>query len=303
MAEEGEGGLTCLELCAGAGGMAIGMKEAGFRHVRMYERDARYVQTLPANGWEGVSSEDVTEVDFSSFRGNVDVVCGGPPCQAFSRGGKLGGEADPRNLWDTAVRCVLEVRPRAFLFENAAGFLSPRFEGYRSGLVGTLEREGYSVQALPSNACEHGVPQRRARSFLVGVRSSSSPFSPPEPSLPSPTLRDALSSLGPPDGRNAHVERRAIVGAYKGHTPSCLDAPCKTIVAGSGGPGGGNNSVQLDDGSRRYLTLREMATVQTFPTTYQFHPTWTHAVHQIGNACPPSLAKAWGGALSRCLSS
>ena len=111
--------LTCLELCAGCGGMSCGMRDAGFEHALMVERDAKCIQTLSQNSWgNAVRHADVTEVDFTPYAGVVDVVCGGVPCQPFSGAGQLKGKYDERNLFDEAVRCVREVQPRAFLFEN-----------------------------------------------------------------------------------------------------------------------------------------------------------------------------------------
>lgn len=291
--------MTCVELCSGCGGMSLGLHRAGLEHLLLVERDRNCVETLRANGWKNVEAADVTTVDFTPYRGKVDVVAGGVPCQPFSVGGVDGGHHDPRNLFEHAVRCVRECEPRAFLFENVTGLLRPKFATYLGDVVRRLEELGYSVKAHAVDASHYGVAQRRMRCLLVGTRSPSFAAPPPTTPVP-PTVRQMMAELGPPDGRNRHALRKHAARAYQDHKPSKMDRPSKTVLAGTNGPGGGTNCVELDDGSVRYFTARELARLQGFPDDYALPAVWTHAVKQLGNAAPPPLIHAWAEQIMRC---
>jgi DNA (cytosine-5)-methyltransferase 1 len=137
---------TSIELFTGGGGLAIGMHEAGFRHLLAVEFDRRACQTLRAGkatpydpGSEIPSSlddpwplveGDIHKLDFSRWEGLVDVVAGGVPCQPWSLGGAHKGFEDKRNLWPELFRCVRKTKPKAIIAENVKGLLRPSFEPY-----------------------------------------------------------------------------------------------------------------------------------------------------------------------------
>ena len=132
---------TSIELCAGCGGMSLGLEAAGFSPLLQVERDAQCVRTLALNGYteeKSVLHADLATVDFAPYRGRVDLVAGGVPCQPFSTSGLSNGANDERNLFEHAVRCVRECAPRAFLFENVAGLLRARFAEYLRGVLARL---------------------------------------------------------------------------------------------------------------------------------------------------------------------
>ena len=200
--------LHCVELFAGAGGLAIAGSNAGFEHdaVLEYNRDA--CETIRANqrrGYEVVRhwpliESDVHDQNFETWNGRVDLVSGGPPCQPFSIGGKHGAMGDQRNLFPEAARAVREIQPRAFVFENVKGLLRESFAKYFGYVVlqltfpDVIAKEGeiwtdhfsrlervktqgcetglqYEVVCQLLNAADYGVPQRRERVFIVGFRS------------------------------------------------------------------------------------------------------------------------------------
>jgi DNA (cytosine-5)-methyltransferase 1 len=137
---------TSVELFTGGGGLAEGMRAAGYRHVLLNEYDHRACETLRMNravDYEGdrpgstsiadawpLIEGDVRKVDFSLLKGTIDVVAGGVPCQPWSMGGVHRGYEDPRNLWPEFVRAVRETHPRALLAENVRGLLRPSFSAY-----------------------------------------------------------------------------------------------------------------------------------------------------------------------------
>lgn len=199
--------VKSLELFAGAGGLALGTAKAGFNHVAVFDWDRNACRTLRRNKAEGVFHVrdweiveiDVRSYDFQSFAGKVDVVCGGPPCQPFSIGGRHLGHHDERNMFPEAVRVVRDVRPAAFIFENVKGLLRRSFANYYNYIIHQLRlpevtargdeewtdhlarlerlhtggRHGglkYNVVYQILNAANYGVPQRRERVFIVGVR-------------------------------------------------------------------------------------------------------------------------------------
>ncbi|MFZ4695987.1 MAG: DNA cytosine methyltransferase [Verrucomicrobiia bacterium] len=199
--------MRCVELFAGAGGLALGMARGGFRHEAVIERDHDSCETIRANQRRGVEpvrtwplfESDVCTFDYSSLAERIDLVAGGPPCQPFSLGGKHQGREDIRDMFPEAVRAVRELRPRAFVFENVKGLLRHTFTRYFQHILLQLEfpecpqrlgeswedhqkrlqkvkTEGrydglkYNVVADLLNACEFGVPQRRERVFIVGFR-------------------------------------------------------------------------------------------------------------------------------------
>ena len=107
--------------------------------------------------------------DYSPWRGAVDLLAGGPPCQPFSGGGLRRGAADERNGWEAALHATQELRPRALLFENVRGMLTPRFDAYRGAISARLTALGYHHDRLALDAADYGVPHHRHPVFLVGV--------------------------------------------------------------------------------------------------------------------------------------
>ncbi len=192
--------LKSIELFSGAGGLALGLEQAGFETVALLERDGDACATLRHNrpNWN-IIQRDVCTVNFSDF-GPVDLIAGGPPCQPFSMGGKAKGSEDHRDMFPQAVRAVRELRPRAFIFENVRGLLRSAFANYvefirlqltypefpvSENVDWTLnlrrlqrhhtsrDRLGglvYNVTLNLANAADYGVPQHRHRVFFVGFR-------------------------------------------------------------------------------------------------------------------------------------
>lgn len=188
---------NCLELFSGAGGLATGIGLAGANHSAFVEWDADACRTLRTNYEDTLVFEgDIRSYDFSSC-GGVDVVAGGPPCQPFSLGGKAKGNLDERDMFPSAIRSIKELLPRAFLFENVKGLLRPnfksyldyillqlryptvtnRFEDYISHIaeINRLQKaipscEQYDVKIQLVNAADFGVPQKRERVIIVGIR-------------------------------------------------------------------------------------------------------------------------------------
>ncbi|MGB9067529.1 MAG: DNA cytosine methyltransferase [Candidatus Acidiferrales bacterium] len=198
--------MRSVELFAGAGGLAIGMANAGFQHAAVIEWDHDACETFRENQRHHLRSVekwplhegDLRAFDYTDLR-DVMVVSGGPPCQPFSLGGKHKGFLDKRDMFPEAVRAVRELRPKAFIFENVKGLMRETFASYfeyvnlqltHPGLVrrksenwrehrARLERHHTSRRAQSEynvvfrllNAANYGVPQRRERVFLVGFRS------------------------------------------------------------------------------------------------------------------------------------
>jgi DNA (cytosine-5)-methyltransferase 1 len=277
---------TCLELCAGMGAMGLGFERAGFQHVALVELDPRCIETMKANGFAHVHQASIETFDFSRFHG-VDVVSGGCPCTPFSIAGKHGGSSDSRNLWPHMVRAVAETQPRAFLFENASA-MSSKHATYLAQIIQELSALGYNVTQYVIDAVNYGVPMHRKRTLLVGVRNGT--YTPP-PTSPHTTVRAALAHLGPPTGTNGHAAHTFLPKVYNGHSGSVLDRPSKSLVSGSRGVGGGNNCITLDDGTIRYFTPREAATLMGIPQTFHLPSRFSLAHKQIGNAAPVELIR------------
>jgi len=200
--------MKSVELFAGAGGLAMGVSRAGFKHQAIVERDRHACATIRDNQKRGVRPArlwplfegDVREFDFSSINGELDLLAGGPPCQPFSLGGKHRGPKDDRNLFPEAVRAVRLLKPRVFMFENVKGLLRESFAKYFEYIVlqltypevarndtddwtthlSLLEQHHthgrerglhYRVIFRMLNAANFGVPQKRERVFIVGFRS------------------------------------------------------------------------------------------------------------------------------------
>jgi DNA (cytosine-5)-methyltransferase 1 len=201
--------MNSIELFAGAGGLAMGMANAGFHHCGLVEWNPYACQTIRENplrysdvmGQWPLYEEDARKVDYRAIGEDVAVVSGGPPCQPFSLGGKHGGLADARDMFPEAVRSIREIEPRAFVFENVKGLLRENFASYLEYIVlqltypsvirdedeawethlARLERhhtgareEGettYKVLFRLLNSANYGVPQKRERVFIVGFRS------------------------------------------------------------------------------------------------------------------------------------
>ena len=296
---------TNVDIFAGAGGLALGLRTAGFTTLALVENDARCVATLERNGLGSLAVQaDVADADYSAWADNVTLLSGGPPCQPFSVGGLQKGAADERDGWTAALHATEQLRPRAVLFENVRGLLAPRFAEYRNHLSSSLGAIGYHHAWFALNAADYGVPQHRHRVFLVGFRDAAAlkAFALPASVARWTTVREALRELGPPQASGDHAVH-GNAREYVGHTASELDMPSKTLIGGGRGLGGGSGTVKLDTGEVRYFTVREAARLQTFPAAWRFDPVWTHAVKELGNAVPPLLAKALGEAILRALRS
>jgi site-specific DNA-cytosine methylase len=281
--------IRLLDLCSGCGGNAIAAKSiSNMEIVALVEKDQGCAKTLTRNGFKHVICDELQSIDYSSL-GRVDVITGGLPCQPHSIGGQNRGEDDPRNLWSHAIKAVQALRPKAFVFETAAGLLSPAHTEELRHTLDALSSTGLVVEAHRVNALDYGVAQNRVRCLITGVPASFRM----QPPLKAEqlTIREALKDTPEDDGycRTTSPNRE-----YPGHTANDWDRPAKTIVAGTHGTGGGNHLIRdQNTGQLRQFTVRELARLQGFPDHYSFDPVWSKAVREIGNACPPPLMRAW----------
>ena len=162
--------LTCVEICAGAGGQALGLHLAGFKHLALVEYETEYCEVLKQNIPEwNVICADVHDFDGTHYRG-IDLFAGGVPCPPFSVASKQLGENDERDLFPEAIRLIREIKPRAVMLENVRGFLDSKFIEYREYILRSIRSLGYKVYIKLLNACDYAVPQLRPRVIIVGIR-------------------------------------------------------------------------------------------------------------------------------------
>lgn len=307
-------GLTTLELCAGAGGQALGYEQAGFEHAGLVELDHHACATLALNRPEwNVLARDLNSFDGRGFRG-VDVISAGLPCPPFSIAGKQLGEQDERNLFPAALRLIDEVKPRAVMIENVRGILDPAFDSFRAEVSKTLNTLGYVGEWNLMNANWFGVSQLRPRAIMVAVRKDLSAFFKwPEPTAaPLPTVGELLVDLMSANGWEEAAEwaKRArgiaptiVGGSHKHGGPDLGPTRARKAWALLGVDGLGIADAAPPPGFRGdpKLTVRMVARIQGFPDGWKFSGRKTASYRQVGNAFPPPFAKAIAEQLAACL--
>jgi DNA (cytosine-5)-methyltransferase 1 len=311
------GDLTSVEICAGAGGQALGLEQAGFFHEATVELDGWACETLRRNRgdeWKIIEG-DVCAVDGRAFR-HVDLFSGGVPCPPFSIAGKQLGSDDDRDLFPQALRLVEEIEPRAVLLENVRGLAARRFDGYREQILRRLADLGFQSWWRLVHASEHGVPQLRPRFVLVAIAEPwAASFRWPEPSgAPPPGVGEVLADLMGSRGwpglsswvRGAGGIAPTIVGGSKKHGGPDL-GPTRAREAwrklGVDGLGIADEVPGADYPAGRLprLTVRMVARLQGFPDDWEFSGRKTAAYRQVGNAFPPPVARALGAAIRQAL--
>lgn len=306
--------LSCVEICAGAGGQALGLELAGFEHIALVEYEQEYCDVLRNNRPEwNVICADVHHFDGKKYKG-VDLFAGGVPCPPFSKASKQLGKDDERDLFPEAIRLIDEMKPRAVMLENVRGFLEPKFNDYREHILKSIEDLGYNVQIKLLSACDYGVPQLRPRVVIVGIRKDESGefHYPAANGHAAPTVGQTLKHLmGEKNWRGldewvAKADKIAptIVGGSKKHGGPDL-GPVRARKAwaelGIDGRGVANEPPEEDFTGMPRLTKEMIALIQGFPEEWQFGNKKTSACRMIGNAFPPPVARAVGLEIRRCL--
>lgn len=306
--------LTTLELCAGAGGQALGLEEAGIEHAGLIEIDKNACATLRQNRpqWN-VIQHDLKTFDGAAFKG-VDIISGGLPCPPFSVAGKQLGEDDERNLFPAMIRLVDQIRPRAVMIENVRGFLDAVFQDYRGYIKRELEKLGYEPGWKLMNASDFGVPQLRPRVIFVAIRKDlAEHFAWPQPTCePPPTVGEALLDLMAANGwkgaklwaqRADDIAPTVVGGSHKHGGPDLGPTRARKAWAALGvdGLGIADRAPGPDFVGMPRLTVRMVARLQGFPDDWHFAGTKTQAYRQVGNAFPPPFARAVATSLAACL--
>ncbi len=297
--------MQSIEFCAGAGGQAIGLEQAGFRHAALVEIDRNFAKTLELNrpNWNVITG-DMNLFDGTPYKG-VDLLTAGLPCPPFSVAGKQLGDKDERNLFPAALRLIDEIKPKAVMIENVRGFLSAVFEDYRKHLKEQLRKLGYEVDWRLLNASDFGVPQLRPRVVIVALRRDlTDMFDWPEvhphnPPTVGATLKDLMAANGWRGAEDwaarANDIAPTVVGGSKKHGGpdlgptrarkawASLGVEGRTIAEEAPGP---------DYVGMPRLTVRMVARIQGFPDHWQFFGRKTTAYQQVGNAFPPPVARA-----------
>lgn len=309
-----------VEICAGAGGQALGLEKAGFEHKLAIELDSNACDTLRLNRekWD-VKQGDVADRDLwnpSDYRG-VSLLAGGVPCPPFTIAGKQLGAEDERDLFAWAIELVDEVKPRALLLENVRGLSMPRFAGYRQHVLDRLTELGYVAEWQLLNASDFGVPQLRPRFVLVALRPEDAayfawPQTDEEPSTVGEVLKDLMAANGWEGAdewaKTANKIAPTIVGGSKKHGGADL-GPTRAKRAwaemGVDALGIANEAPGPGDkfGIGPKLTTAMVERIQGWLPDkgfrWEFAGRKTATYRQIGNAFPPPVAAVVGSAIMR----
>ena len=328
---------TSIELFAGGGGLALGMEQAGFKHILLNEFDHNACETLRRNRPEwNILEKDIHEVSFLDYKGKVDFLSGGFPCQAFSYAGNKGGFNDTRGtLFFELARAVQEVQPKVFMGENVKGLLTHDNGKTLATIKEAIKELGYTlVDPQVLKAIMYKVPQKRERLILIAIRNDIADkvqFRWPSPYHRVVNLRDAFhkgelySSDVPKSIGQKYPQRKKEIMDLVPMGGNWKDLPLELQIEylkGSFGLEGGKTGIarrlSLDEPSltltcapamkqterchpteTRPLSVREYARIQTFPAEWEFMGRMDSQYKQIGNAVPVNLAAAIGRSLIR----
>jgi len=307
-------GFTSIEICAGAGGQALGLEQAGFDHVDLVELDPAACQTLRINrvNWH-ITEGDLLQYSAKRWEG-VELLAGGVPCPPFSKAGKQLGSGDERDLFPKAIRLVSECKPQAVMLENVRGLLDSVFDEYRAKIISDLKKLGYIAEWRLLNASDFGVPQLRPRVVFVALRKNAAAYFnwPSALSSPAPTVGEALYDLMVANGwrgakqwqeRACDIAPTLVGGSKKHGGPDLGPTRAKKAWASIGVDGMGIADVapEKDFVGMPRLTVRMAARIQGFPDHWKFSGKKTAAYRQVGNAFPPPVACAVGSQIQAAL--
>lgn len=307
--------LKSLEICAGAGGQALGLEEAGFEHIALVEIEPLACETLKINRpkWN-IIQEDLRLFDGTQHKGQIDLLAGGVPCPPFSIAGKQLGEFDDRDLFPEVIRLVKECEPKAILIENVRGLLYPKFDNYRKEIIFKLKNLGYKCDWKLLYSSDFGVSQLRPRAILVALKHKYfGNFNWPQKSQKKPLsigelLYEEMAKMGWESvdiwKQKANTIAPTLVGGSKKHGGADL-GPTRAKMAWKeiGVDGKGLANIPPINGfiGNPKLTLKMAALVQGFPKEWEFAGKKTPAYRQVGNAFPPPVAKAIGNSIKNAL--
>ena len=320
--------ISAVELFAGAGGLALGLEQAGFQMKALVERDKDAAATLRKNrpGWN-VIQEDIVKVAEQGIRSflpadteHIYLVSGGYPCQSFSYAGKRLGLADVRGtMFYYFASIIHELKPEVFLAENVRGLFSHNNGKTLQTMLDVYESIGYLTQVILVNALDYGVPQKRQRVLIVGIRKDVHNLFHLPPKQAHLTLRDALRDVPPSEGTSYPKKKADVLklvppgGCWRSLPEDIAKSYMGKSYTSDGGRTGMARRLSWDEPSltltcspsqkqterchpeeTRPLTVREYARIQTFPDDWTFCGSLNAKYRQIGNAVPVNLAKAIG---------
>lgn len=321
---------TCVELFAGAGGLALGLEEAGFEDVGLVEWDKYACDTLRLNrpDWNVIQG-DVVEIAENGIRNyidkdvEVDLLSGGYPCQAFSYAGKKLGLEDVRGtMFYYYAKILEELKPKVFLAENVRGLVSHDNGKTLQTMIDVFTEIGYNVKYEILKAVNYDVAQKRERVIIIGTRKDLSEeidFKFPKPFDHIPTLRDALKDVPDSEGAKYPDKKKQVLdlvppggcwidlpeeiakdymgksyysgGGKRGMARRISwDEPCLTLTCSPAQ----KQTERCHPDETRPFTTREYARIQSFPDEWMFSGSMSQIYKQIGNAVPVKLGKAVG---------
>jgi len=320
-----------VELFAGAGGLALGLEQAGFNEIGLVEIDKYACDTLRSNrpSWN-VIEEDIITVAERGIREyieegiEVDLLSGGYPCQAFSYAGRRLGLEDVRGTMFYYYASILrDLRPKMFLAENVRGLITHDEGRTLQSMIDVFEEIGYRVTWNVLKATDYGVAQKRERIVIIGIRNDIDlEFKDPRPFGYTPTLRYALREV-PDSPGSVYPERKRRILDLVPPGGCWIDLPeevAKEYMGKSYFSGGGRRGMarriswdepcltltcspaqkqteRCHPEETRPFTTREYARIQSFPDDWSFEGSLTNIYKQIGNAVPVEMAKAIGLAI------
>lgn len=298
--------MKVVSLFSGVGGLDLGFIQAGHTIVWANDIDKDAVETYKLNIGKHIVLDDIKNIDTSMIP-DCDIIIGGFPCQGFSVANMQRHEDDERNrLYKELIRIISEKKPKFFIAENVKGILSMGKGAVIKMILKDFSSMGYKVQKKVLNAADYGVPQKRERVIIVGVRNDINfEYSYPKATHTDGELKDglekwvsvgdALKNIPDPDTdaslpNHEYSKYKLRFNGYLGNRIIDPNKPAPTVT-GRGDDKGGVVVLHHPNNQRR-MSCRELATVQSFPLDFVFSGTRSSVYRQIGNAVPPKLAYA-----------
>ncbi|PWW65853.1 DNA (cytosine-5)-methyltransferase 1 [Actinokineospora spheciospongiae] len=314
MPQREDTGISALSLFSGGGGLDLGFSRIGINNVAAFEIMDDAADTIrvacPEMKVYGGEAGDVREVDWSPWRGSVDILHGGPPCQPFSHAGRQRGSLDPRDMWPEFVRAVLKIRPAVFVGENVPALGEAKFAEYVNQTILAPLSKGYHIHVVQLRAQDFGVPQIRRRIFFIGFRNKRihGKYRPPTPT----------HAWNDNEALESGIVKCMGVREALGLRESGFDDLSPTIRSTLNGPRNTTSILNSVSARNRFeklqiwpngvaasrekaqkfpspnghfrLSVPDVALIQGFPDDWPFSGATYKVLGQIGNAVPPPLA-------------